>query len=56
MAIDIIKLRSGEKVICNSCSKGVFIPSFNAPPEKAPQFICNNCGKKITFNFGIKKH
>ena len=56
MAIDTKKLRRGEKVVCDSCLKGIFIPTFDAPPEKAPQFVCNNCGRKITFNFGLKKN
>ena len=51
VAIDIRKLRVVEKVECPICSKGILIPSFNAPPERAPQFYCNNCGSKLTINF-----
>jgi transposase-like protein len=55
MAIDINKLQKGEKVICDSCNKGTLIPRFGAPPDKAPQFICTECGEKFTLNFGVKK-
>lgn len=55
MAIDIKKLRKGEKVPCDTCKIGVMIPAYGAPPEKAPQFICDNCGEKLTINYGKKR-
>lgn len=49
MAIDIVKLRNGEKVICSICNKGTMQPD-NKKPEKATRFVCSSCGEKLILN------
>ena len=35
------KLRSGEKVLCEKCGKGYYIP-YNTTADKAHNFNCSN--------------
>lgn len=35
------QLRSGEKLICDKCGRGFFIP-FNTAADKAHTFDCSN--------------
>lgn len=50
MAINIIELRAGGKVICPLCDKGFMQTVNNVAPEKATRFICSNCGEKLIIN------
>ena len=47
----IEQLRSGEKVLCDKCRKGYFIP-YNTTADKAHAFNCSNpdCGNYIQFD------
>lgn len=45
----IDKLISGEKVECNICEKGYFVP-FNTTADKAHSFNCSNPNCKYHIN------
>ena len=47
MGIDIKKLIRGERVVCDTCNKGVLVPQFGSSAAKASQFICTECGEKL---------
>lgn len=51
MAIDVKKIRKGEKVMCPLCNKGHFISATSAALEKASMFKCSHCGEKLIINY-----
>ena len=45
----IKQIWAGEKVQCPICKKGIFLPRFpNIPIKENKQFICSECGEKLT--------
>ncbi len=53
---DINALRNGEKILCENCGSGHYLPiNPNYPATKQTHFVCSECGDLICFVLKMPK-